>query len=152
MASFDCFVSFSMGEGFSLIPREFLAMGIPCVLSNNTAHETICNTGLVKSVLSNILVKAEYFHLSDDCGYHFDTRLDDAVLALKDIYNNYHIYLNKAFEAREWAKTYSINNLKNKYLNLIKPKKLLYGVDNVITDDYLMTNSLILYKKYLSLE
>src|SRR5690606_6742478 len=38
MEEIDCYVFPSMGEGFSITPREVLALGRPCIVSNNTAH------------------------------------------------------------------------------------------------------------------
>jgi len=59
-----------MGEGFSITPREALACGKPCILTNNTAQISICNTGAVRVVPSKILVPAFY-----DCHYdnHYPT-------------------------------------------------------------------------------
>ena len=48
----DCYVLVSKAEGFSITPREALAAGIPCILSNNTAHKTICETGLVYACIN----------------------------------------------------------------------------------------------------
>jgi glycosyltransferase involved in cell wall biosynthesis len=151
LSKIDCFVSFSRGEGFSLCPRECLAMGIPCIVSNNTAHKTICDSGFVRSTDSNLLVKANYRHLPSDTGYQFDTKLKDAVSALLDVYNNYLFYKNKALNAKNWVDQFSFNYLKEEYCNLVSPKNILLGSENKITDSYLMTNSTSLYKKYLQI-
>ncbi len=58
--SIDCYVSLSMGEGFSITPREALACAKPCIISNNTAQATICNTGSVRIIESTIPVPAFY--------------------------------------------------------------------------------------------
>ncbi|MFH1831974.1 MAG: glycosyltransferase [bacterium] len=63
-SSLDCYVFLSMGEGFSITPREALAAGIPCILTKNTAQITICESGAVRPVKSDILVPAFY-----DCHY-----------------------------------------------------------------------------------
>lgn len=148
LSKIDCYVSFSKGEGFSLCPRECLAMNIPCIISNNTAHTNICGTGFVRSVDSNLLVKSIYAHLPSDTGFQFDTKLEDAVLALLDVYNNYNYYKQQAIKSRNWLDQYSFDNLKEKYINLVCPKNILLGEVNEITDDYLMTDSVLLYKKY----
>lgn len=62
--SLDCGVCLSMGEGFSITPREILACGKPCIVTNNTAQGTICESGTVRVVASDILVPAIY-----DCHY-----------------------------------------------------------------------------------
>ena len=41
MYSLDCYVYLSMGEGYSLTPREAIALGIPCILSNHTVHKVL---------------------------------------------------------------------------------------------------------------
>lgn len=58
--SLDCYVSLSMGEGFSITPREALAAGKPCILTNNTGQSTICNSCGVRLVSSEIPVPAFY--------------------------------------------------------------------------------------------
>lgn len=175
--SIDCCVCLSMGEGFSITPREALACGKPCIVTNNTAQISICNTGTVRVVPSNILVPAVYDchydsdysnygtnHTSiyNDClskhadlllkaaniGYQFDCTTDDVRQAMKDVYENYHCYLEKAKIGREWVKRYLPENLRWKYVNLVKPKVILFGKKNIIDDNFFMTNSKELYQKY----
>lgn len=146
--SLDCYILLSKGEGFSVTPREALSLGIPCILSNNTAHETICKTGLVKSIECPLLEPAFYPQFATNIGNKYNCKIEDSVEALLDVYNNYDYYLTKAHAGREWVKQYLWANLKSKFLNLIKPKEIIYGKDNVVTEDYLMTNSLSLYQKY----
>lgn len=153
MASFDCYVNISRGEGFSIGPREALALGIPCILSNNSAQKTLCRTCLVRSVPSDIPVPPP-----TDCnwvgifgngiGFYSDCSVDDVKDALRDVYNYYDIYLKQAELGSEWVSQYSLKRLKTKYLNLIKPKRVILGSKNEITDDYLMTTSEGLYDKY----
>lgn len=151
--SLDCFVLLSKGEGFSVTPREALALGIPCILSNNTAHRTICNTGLVRAVPSSIEEKADYsFYFGDEnCGNNFGCTVEDARKALRDVYTNYHTYLKKAQQARPWVEKYTWSGVKAQFLNLVKPRKILLGDRNIVTDEYLMTTSRELYEKYLTL-
>lgn len=152
--SLDCFVLLSKGEGFSVTPREALALGIPCILSNNTAHKTICATGLVYGVPSNIEEKADYrfYFGNEDCGNNFACTIADARKALREVYTNYREYLARARQARPWVETYSWKSVKAKFLNLIKPKKVVLGERNVVTDDYLMTTSKKLFAKYKELQ
>mgnify|MGYP000197201092 CR=1 FL=1 len=128
MKSLDCYVLVSKGEGFSITPREALALGIPCILSNNTAHKIICKTSYVKSV--NLL------------------NIENIAQALEEVYNNYDYYLHKAHQGREWVKQYTYKSLGNKYLNLIQPKKIILGPENIITNDYIIINSEALFHKY----
>ena len=151
--SLDCFVLLSKGEGFSVTPREALALGIPCVISNNTAHTTICDTGFVCSVPSLLQEKADYtfYFGNEDCGNNFCCSIEDARKALRDVYDRYSFYKEKALKARPWVSQYSWQNVKRRFLNLIKPEKILLGDHNIVTDSYLMTTSEELYKKYLKI-
>jgi glycosyltransferase involved in cell wall biosynthesis len=152
--AFDCYINLSKGEGYSLCPREALALGIPCILTNNSAQMTICNSGFVRAVPSDIFERADYYGAfgDEDVGYYRNCTIEDVQSAFRDIYNNYTYYLNLATQAREWVKQYRWKDLKKRYINLIKPKQVILGDQNVITNEYIMTNSLALYQKYLDLE
>jgi glycosyltransferase involved in cell wall biosynthesis len=155
MNSFDCYVNISKGEGFSCCPREALALGIPCILSNNSAQKTLCRAGFVKSVTSNIEEPAVYgteYYDSQPVGNQFNCDIGDVRQAMRDVFTHYEHYLQLARSGREWVSQYSWNRLKLRYLNLIKPKKVILGSKNVITDKYLMTDSPSLYIKYKSLQ
>lgn len=151
LSSLDCYVLLSKGEGFSITPREALALGIPCILSNNSAHITLCKSKLVRVVDSSIAEPAYYVHLGGVHGFQFNCTIQDVQRALRDVYVNYQLYLAKAHQGREWVKQYLYRNLKRKYLNLVRPSKVKLGKDNVISDNYIMTNSQSLYKKYKKL-
>jgi hypothetical protein len=148
----DCFVYPSKGEGFSVQPREAMALGIPTIITNNTAQKTICNSDLVECVDSNI-EKTAYYQEWDRViiGNNFDCTVDDLANAMLKVYENYDDYLKQSEAARAWAANYQYENLKEKYLNMVKPKKVILGDRNEITDEYLMTNSKELYEKYKAL-
>lgn len=146
----DCYVNISKGEGFSICPREAFALEIPCILSNNSAQITLCNTGIARAVPSEIKEPAIYQYLfgPQTVGFYSNCAIDEVRLALRDVYENYQIYLQKAQNGSKWVKQYRWKNLKMKYLNLIKPKLVKLGDRNEITDNYFMTNSIQLYEKY----
>ncbi len=146
----DCYVIVSKGEGFSITPREALALAKPCILSDNTAHKTICSTGYVYGVPSNITQPIDGFNLGS-MGVSFDCKQEDVQKALREVYEHYEEYAARALEGRKWVESYCWKNLKFKFLNLIKPKRVIMGPENLITDDYLMTNSETLYKKYVDI-
>ena len=147
LASLDCYVTISKGEGFSIIPREILAMGIPCIVSNNSAQSTICKSGCVRVVPSDIVERAN----PHPRGNWFNVRQDDVQKALRDVYQNYGHYLKLAHKGREWVKQYLPENLTKKYKMLVEPSRVLLGDRNEITDDYLMTDSPELFAKYKKL-
>lgn len=152
MKTLDCYVLVSKGEGFSVTPREALALGIPAIISNNTAHKTICQTGYVYGVPSDILEKHTGEFYGSSCGYCYNCKIEDVQKALREVYSNYNLYLEKAHQGREWVKQYRGENLKKRYINLFKPETLLLGNNNIVTDDYVMTTDNSLYLKYLSMK
>lgn len=150
MQNIDCYVLVSKGEGFSITPREALALGRPCILANHTAHKTICDTGLVRAVDASIIEKhnsENYF--GEDVGNVFNCRIEDVKKALRDVHENYDLYVRKALSGREWVKQYLSENLKAKYISMLKPKRVLLGNKNEATNDYLITDSKELYEKYV---
>lgn len=151
LSSLDCFVNIAKGEGYSLCPREALALGIPCILTKNSGQITLCNSGLVREVASTIPEPATYYGIFGNkaVGNFLTCKKDDVKAALRDVYTNYESYKQKAKAGPNWVSQYSWGKLKGKYLNLIKPSDVRLGNENVITEEYLMTNSKSLYDKYL---
>jgi len=145
----DAFVYPSKGEGFALQPRESMAMGIPVILTNNTAQSTICSSHFVRCVDAKIEKSAVYnLNNSFVLGNNFDCRTEDLVEAMIDMYDNYEKYLSQSDKMRAWVMRYSTEALREKYINMLQPKKVILGDHNEITDDYLMTDSEELYNKY----
>ena len=145
----DCYVSLSKGEGFSIQPREAMALGIPVIVSNNTAQTTICDTGFVCPVPSAIQ-EPVYYCNNYSAGHCFQCNLSDVENALRDVYNNYEYYLNKGAKARAWAAQYNYSHSKTRELfhTLLLPSSVILGLENTITDSCLVTNSVDLFKKY----
>lgn len=151
MSKMDCYINVSVGEGFSIQPREALALGIPVIVSNNTAQKTLCASGFVRAVTSKILITKYSKKADQELGYQFNCKQEDVQKAMRDVYENYEKYLDKAHEGRNWVKQYRWESLKNKYINLVKPMDLRLGDKNEVTDAYLMTTSQELYDKYVTI-
>jgi glycosyltransferase involved in cell wall biosynthesis len=150
--SIDCYVSLTKGEGFSIPPREALSLGIPVIASDNTAQKTLCQSGFVRSVPSLIEEPAIFEGLPDDqYGSYFNVSINDAATAFQDVFEHYSDYLTLASKGREWVKQYEYKQLKSLYLNLVKPKKIILGDKNILTEDVLITDSQALYNKYRQL-
>lgn len=148
MESIDCVVYPSMGEGFSIVPRECLALGKPCILSNNSAHKTICETGFVLPLKANIKVPARYEVFNNQqIGYYDDCNVNDLAALMKEVVENYDRYLLQAQGGREWVKQYLWSNLKGTYTNLIKPKEITLGPSNVINETLWQTSDRALFQK-----
>ncbi len=144
----DCYVSLSKGEGFSIQPREAMALGIPVIASDNTAQKTICQSQLVTSVQASKEVAAYYSYCFKVFGLQYEMEEEDVAKAFRDMKEDYESKLAQAAARRKWASQYHYSELHPLYKSLIKPKEILLGKDNIITKDYLMTSSPELYKKY----
>lgn len=145
-SSVDCLVHLSKGEGFAIQPRESMALGIPVILTNNTAQTTICNSGLVKVVSSDIPQPACYGKRV--VGEQFNCDIDECAAALLDVYFNYNKYLDKGSEMRDWAAQYDYKNISSQYQCIVSPKKVVLSDVNQITEDSIYTTSELLYNKY----
>lgn len=149
MESIDCYVFVSKGEGFSITPREAIAMGKPCILSKNTAHRTICESGFVIPVEANLKIPAYYEVFGQQIGNFFDCQTTDVSKAMLDVYHNYEQHQEKVLNGGPlWVKQYLWNELKQKYLTVIKPTKIELGNKNEIYTTHMETNSKALYIKY----
>lgn len=147
---FDCYVFPSQGEGFSITPRESLALGIPTILSNNTAHKTICDSGFVVPLESNKKVPAIYeVFRNQKIGDFFDCTEKDLINSMKYVVDNYDTCLEQAKNGREWVKQYLWSNLKDQYLSLIKPNQVILGNVNEITNGGIITTSKSLRDKFI---
>lgn len=144
----DCYVSLSKGEGYSVQPREAMARGIPVIVTDAIAQKTIADSGLVKGIHADIRKPAFYYDGNALVGHNFDVNVKKAADAMLDVYNNYSKYLANAEAERKWAEQYTYANIKPLFVNMVKPKKVIFGDHNEITKDYLMTNSKYLYNKY----
>lgn len=146
----DVFVTLTKGEGFSIQPREAMALGVPIIITDNTAHKTIIKSGLACAV-SCPATEVSYnpFLKCDSMGYLSD--IDEAAQALRTVYENYEKYLESSAERRQWAAKYRFENLKPFYLSLVKPSKVILGDKNEIAEDSITTSSIELYAKYKKL-
>lgn len=149
--SIDCYVSLSKSEGFSKQPREAMALGLPVIVSNNTAQKTICDSQLVTPVSCPTEEPAYYEHFRNVYGVRFNIDIEEAANTFKDVYENYDKKLINADKRRDWAKQYDFENLKKYYKTIVKPKKLSLGDENLILENELITNSKELYEKYVRL-
>ena len=146
----DCYVNIATGEGFSIQPREAMALGIPVIATDNTGQKPICNSGLVRVVPSPYAIKALY-PFPGDFGSQYQCRTEDVVEALRDVYTNYETYLQKGPEARSWASQYHFTKMTPQYRSLIKPVQVMLGKMNKIgTDGTVVTTSKSLIRKYRS--
>ena len=148
LQSADCYINVSTGEGFSIPPREAMALGIPVIISNNTAQRTIAKSNLAVSVESDIEVPDYNDFLKLYSGISFQTDANKIAASMLYVYNNYDELLKKSSNMRQWVKKYHFNEVKKLYHTVVKPNKLIFGKSNIITESYLETNDHSLYNKY----
>lgn len=145
----DVFVTLSKGEGFSIPPREAMALGLPVIISDNTAHKTILQSQLACGISCPSVANAFSVLGQFPIGEEWIADIDEAAHAMRSIYENYEACLLQAEQRREWAKQYCYQNLQSLCLNLVKPKKVILSNKNEITAEGLFTSSEKLYNKYL---
>lgn len=151
-STFDCYVLISKGEGYSITPREALAAGIPCILSNNSAHITICKTGFVHPLETPIVEPAYYSVYDEVCGQWYTCTPQAVAQALTQVYTNYDTHLKRAQHAQSWCRQFTLENLRTRYLNLVRPPQIIVGTVNEIRDGALVTTSPELARKYQALK
>lgn len=143
----DCYINLAKGEGFSIQPREAMALGIPTIVSDNTAQSTLVASHLAVPVPTSTTEPALY-HWGTAYGEFYNCTPEDAAQAMRAVYDNYPTYLAYKEQARAFAAQYQYEQLKPLYRTLIKPKRVVLGDSNHIDGDTLTTNSPTLYKKY----
>ncbi len=152
LSSFDCYVSVSQGEGFSIPPREALALGIPVIATDNSAQKTLCKTPFVRAVACSHPLPATYSKtLMTPCGQFYDSSIKEISIALDDMYRNYESYLKLNQSARNWASNFDISSVKVLYHSLLKPKDIHLSQEDSISPYSLTTSSKALYDKYKKL-
>jgi glycosyltransferase involved in cell wall biosynthesis len=145
--SADCYVNIATGEGFSNQPREAMALGIPVIVTDNTGQKTICASGLVRAVPSDVEVPALYT-FPGDFGVQYQCLTSDVAAAFRDVYSHYERYLQNAKKARQWAGQYHYTKMVPLYMSLIKPKKVVLGAEDRIVQNGIVTTSKKLVRKY----
>lgn len=148
LRSLDCYVLISKGEGYSVTPRESCALGLPCILTDQSAQHTICLTGLVRNVRADIPEPAHYDFCDEDLGYFWGCRVEDVRAALRDVFQNYNLHVGKAAKRREWVRQYTWENLRPYYHTLARPSRIILGAHNEIGQGVITTDSLALAEKY----
>ncbi len=144
----DCYVNLSKSEGFSIQPREAMALGLPVIVSDNTAQTTICKSGLVESVSCPTTEPAYYEHFEDVYGVRFNIDVNDAATKMKEVYANYPKQIELAERRRLWAAKYDYSFLKRYYKTLVRPSKIFLSSENKIEGSLIYTNSPSLKEKY----
>lgn len=146
LASIDCLVCLSSGEGFSIVPREYMHFGRPVILSDVAAHSDIPSMNGVWFVESRIPEPALYPQIDGaQYGVFRSPYHEDVVMVLKEVLmvlkkgNYYH-------ELPSYASGFSLECLRSQYLALVNPKHLIQSSSSRVScggNLYLKSPSLI---------
>lgn len=127
----DCFVSLSRGEGYSIVPREFLAAGKPVALSDCFAHSEIlqdlhsAGPNLGFGIDATIPVPGHYVHINNGgvFGLQYDVYKPSVCNTLSQIYEQRaSLFNSEAVKLRkEVAKAYDQSQLSGLYRSIIQP-------------------------------
>ena len=150
ISSLDCLVLPSAGEGFSIAPREALALGIPTIISKNTSHLDLLNNSGVLFIPSENEIPAVADFDGLKVGMQYDLNIEDISICLKKMYDNYSFYKEEVLKNNCESLKLSFSSLTNDYLTLIKPNKVMLSNENKIDsiNNILYTNSKALFDKY----
>lgn len=147
----DCYVSPSKGEGFSIQPREAMALGIPVIATKNTGQIDICDSGLILSLETPTLESA-IFPWGACHGHYFNCEESALAEALIQGKKKSEKFLMHSEEMRSWAQKFQFKFLESSYQALVKPKKIELSEKNQIFPDRIVTNSEKLMQKYKRLD
>jgi glycosyltransferase involved in cell wall biosynthesis len=125
LASFDLFANLSLGEGFSIGPREALALGIPAVLSDVGGHRHLRDSPGVFLVEPSSTLPARYPEIDNMIiGFQQAVSVDDAAAALQRA-RGWALSEEKMKTdhlRKELAAAFSFSRLSAAYAELIKPE------------------------------
>lgn len=145
----DGLISISGGEGYSLIPREFMHLGRPIMLSNSGAHKNIPPMEGLLFVEADIPFPAKYPQL--DGGYHGYFKFpykQDVVLALREMLKR--AQRNEIYtELQAFAASFSVEKLAPQVATVLAPTSTLVSPMSIIyPEGCLGLQSIDLIKKY----
>lgn len=152
--SFDAYVFPSRAEGYSVTPREALALGKIVILSSIHAHKNICDLDSQDGVFwcdAHIPVPAMHTSLNNQvCGHEFDITVDELVIQMKDAYNRRKELqtAEKVRKRKESVRRYSIEALRSQYRTLVLPPAIELSNENKISDEKLYSDNRDLVVKY----
>ena len=144
----DCFISLSAGEGFSIVPREFMFLGKPVILSKTTAHREIPNVEGVFFIDADIPHPAFYPQI--DGRYHgiqFSPYQGD----VESLWSMIHEQIGGQREFPElmtYANRFSIENMRALYKQLVRPTSISMRHSSSVDEESLAVSDDRLIEKY----
>lgn len=147
--SFDVYVLVSKGECYSITPRQAFALGKPAIISAGHAHDEMIESGLFIPIKVAGYEPAHYEAFNGQAiGLQCYYNNSDISNALRTAYFKYTEIISKSNERIEYAESFSHEQLKYFYINIVAPKIIFLGKTNEILKEGLSTTSKDLYRKY----
>ncbi len=147
--TFDVYVLLSKGECYSITPRQAFALGKPAIISSGHAHDEMIESGLFSAV--NVMgYEPAVFEAFAGQAIGLQCRYEsvDISKALRHAYFRHEELLLGSRKRTEYAHTFSHEQLKHYYLNIVCPKNIFLGTTNEILKEGIVVNSSALYRKF----
>ena len=144
----DLLVNVSKGEGYSIQPREAMALGIPCLLSDNTAQSTLVAHTKTITLPTPYQVPCYYRQFNQIVGFQFDFDTEELAERFKQAYACKDELLLYNQLNRAYVEQFDYAQIKKLYRNLVSPPHVKLGFQNRITEEGLETTSFELKEKY----
>ena len=149
--SIDCFISLSMGEGYSLIPREYMYLGRPVILSYSSGHKSIPKMDGLWFIPADVPYPAHYPQIDNkDYGVFHGSYIEDILLALYEIWPKVKNWKNYP-KLSIYADSLSADSLSENYHALVDPKRIIVSTfTSHISSDRCLTlkSKSLVEKKY----
>jgi glycosyltransferase involved in cell wall biosynthesis len=154
--SFNSVVHVSMAEGYSIVPREALFLGLPIIISNIPVHvETMFGfSGEEEGIFwvdANVPLKICHFSLGKRfLGVQYDCEVNDIKSQMIKLYENrFSLYEDsKIAKRKKQSLNFTRKGLRQKYENLINPLKIVKSQFNEINNEAVFTDDIELITKY----
>lgn len=144
----DVYALISKGEGYSITPRQAMALGIPTIISGGSAHQSMADSGNFIVVEPNGKEVAHYEAINgEDYGLQFTYADADVRKALLDAFQNFSKHKAGSNEFMEYAQQFSVSRLGEQYSSLVCAKNVFMEDRNELHKDRIITNDFLLYQK-----
>ena len=125
LSEIDCFISLSMGEGYSFLPREYMHLERPVILSYSAAHKSIPKMDGLWFINSDIAYPAFYPQIDGrQHGVFHGPYLEDVSNALTDIWKEIEFKQRRPSLAI-YARSLSAESLCDRYQTIFSPKGII---------------------------
>lgn len=105
----DCYANCALQEGLSWAPLEAMLCGVPCILSDSTAHKELEGIFVKSNAPAYLDVLTGQGHSSVDAYKCFPEEIAKAMqFILDEYYNNRYKYIERCFQAEKFARNWQV--------------------------------------------